>query len=198
MRPESVWHGTDSVTVDSRAAMAQLVRQLAEQGCRNWVHLAGPRNSFDAEARRAAFQEILAKQNDLSSTVLDGHLIEEDGSRTTERLLANAADLPDAWICFNDSTARGVIQTLNAERDWKGRLGLTGWDDSDTAALLGLTSVSMPMTELGQQAAELLLDRLASAVDSEVPARHLSLPATVQFRTSTLMTPISSRQDPSS
>jgi LacI family transcriptional regulator, galactose operon repressor len=196
VRPESVWHDTDSVTVDSRVVMAQLVSQLAEQGCRNWIHLAGPRNSFDAESRRTAFEEVLAQQNNVNATVLDGHLIEEDGIRTAKQLLRNPEDLPDAWICFNDSTARGVIRTLEAATDWKGRMGLTGWDDADTAALLGLTSVAMPMTELGQQAAEMLLDRLASAEKSGAPPRHLSLPAAVHFRTSTIMTPIPSLRSP--
>ncbi len=195
-RPKSTWYDTDSVTVDSRDVMAQLVSQLAEQGCRNWVHLAGPRNSFDAEFRRTAFQEAMAQQNNVNSTVLDGHLIEEDGIRTAKQLLRNPANLPDAWICFNDSTAQGAIQSLEASTEWKGRVGLTGWDDGATAALLGLTSVAMPMTELGQQAAELLLDRLASAEKSGAPPRHLSLPAAAHFRTSTIMTPIPSLRSP--
>lgn len=188
LRRGSAWRAIDSVTVDSRDVMRRLVDHAVEQGSRRLVHLAGPRNTYDAQARRSAFAEATVLRRGLRAFIMDGHLIESDGRRTAERLLRRSRSFPDVLVCFNDSTAQGVLQALkNAGRDWMGRIGVSGWDDSPASTFLDLTSVSMPTNDVGKKAAELLLDRLG-ADQSKIKARHVELPASVLVRASTLLT----------
>lgn len=187
MKRTSPWYGMASATLDNRDAMGQLVRHLVGAGCRDLVHLAGPANTYDGQVRRAAFQAVTRRHASVHAAVLEGHLIDSDGIRSAWQFLRREKGLPDAILCFNDSTARGVVQTLEASGvEWRGRVAITGWDDTVTASLMGLTSVAMPTQDLGHKAAELLLRHLASG-DADGPPRHEVLPGALCFRTSTEM-----------
>ncbi len=116
--------------------------------------------------------------------------------RTGGNLLRHDEDLPAAIVCFNDSTARGVAQAWEAVGfDWKGRIAITGWDNSVAASLIDLTSVAMPTHELGQQAADLLLQRLALH-EPRKAVRHVVLPGSLVARTSTAMQESPDDEDP--
>lgn len=185
LKARSPWHRIESATLDNRDAMARLIFHLTEKGCREFLHLAGPDNTYDGTVRRAAFQSVAKRQRGVRWGILDGHLIESDGRRSAEKIVRGETSVPDAILCFNDSTAHGLVRSLEAAGfDWKGRIAITGWDDSVVATLIDLTSVVMPTHELGQKAAELLLKRIATEAEDDEP-RHAVLPASLSFRAST-------------
>jgi len=186
LQPRSPWAQVDSVTVDNREAMRRLVAGLAAQGCRRLLHLAGPANTYDSRVRRAAFAAATRRFRGLQPAIRDGHLIESDGEQTAHRLLELPGDLPDALICFNDSTAQGVIRAFAAAGfPWRGRIAVTGWDDSPLSQHLDLATVTMPTGELGRQAAQALHRRILSAGPRR-SARHVELKAEIQWRDSAL------------
>lgn len=180
------WTDLDSATVDNRKAMAWIVEHLYANGCRTILHLAGHENIYDAQERRLGFLAACRRHRDITSQVLGGHLIQDDGVRAIRKLLDRRAPLPDAVVAFNDSTALGVMEGLNLLAPKKaGTIALTGWDDSPSAAVLGLTSVRMPITELGQQSARLLYARLGATQKKPAPASHAVLDCALIERAST-------------
>lgn len=186
LRRSSDWHQVDSVTVDNKDAMNQLVGHMAGRRRAYLIHLAGPRNTYDSQARRAAFKAALRGRKGWRATIEDGHLIDGDGRRSAKQMLKCGHPLPDAILCFNDSTAQGVAETFDAEGvAWRGRVAITGWDNSTAAHFMDLTSVQMPTHDLGRTSAELLLERLKPNGPIAAP-RQVALPTTVHFRGSTL------------
>jgi GntR family transcriptional regulator of arabinose operon len=80
-----------------------------------------------------------------------------------ERFLKTAKEIPSAFICGNDEDALHLIQV--AERQGirvPAELSVVGFDNSDIAQLerVSLTSVDHPSFEIGEKAANILLDKI--------------------------------------
>ena len=95
-------------------------------------------------------------------------------------------DLPSAFLCYTDGLAASLYQTLNVmgykvpERVALGGFG--GGFQAETAPI-PLTTVSQPKQELGEQAVQLLLERIHNPSDNE-ERRHITLPTRLDVRNS--------------
>ncbi len=86
-----------------------------------------------------------------------------EASAAAERFLKAAKELPSAFICGNDEDALRLIEV--AERHGikvPDDLSVVGFDNSDIAQLekISLTSVDHPSFEIGEKAANILLDKI--------------------------------------
>lgn len=159
---------------------AEVAEHLADLGHRRIGYIAGPRSFRSAHERDRGFRQGLARRK----VALDPGLVVE-GAYTFESGEACAADLlarndrPTAIFACNDEMAAGVLKVAY-------RLGLrvpeelsvVGFDDSPLASRLwpSLTTVRLPIKEMGQMAAEKLIQRIVNpgappATDSIVVAR---------------------------
>jgi len=80
-----------------------------------------------------------------------------------ERFLKGAREIPSAFVCGNDEDALHLIQV--AERHGirvPDDLSVVGFDNSDIARLekISLTSVDHPSFQIGEKAANILLDKI--------------------------------------
>ncbi len=181
------WQRVASATVDNGATMKSVVDHVTGLGCRRLLHLAGPTNTYDSQQRAAAFQRAVKGRRGVRAEIVHGHLTQETGRASAERLRAGPGGRPDAIICFNDSTALGVMAALRPSDPAARPLpALTGWDDTPAADVLGLTSIRMPMTELGQAATRLLYAQIDNADNPAPPGLHRQLPMTLLPRASSL------------
>jgi LacI family transcriptional regulator len=180
------WVGVDSVSLDNERGMDELLRHLAEQGCRDLVHIAGPNNIFDGIERRRAFERFIKSMPGLKGDVIQAVLNREGGRTAVLEYLGGRATWPDAFVAFNDSTALGVLEALR-ERGVSERkpVAVTGCDDEPSSAFVGLTTLHMPMLELGRETARLLFERMerkggdlpvrASVIELSLKVRNTSL-----------------------
>jgi GntR family transcriptional regulator of arabinose operon len=84
-------------------------------------------------------------------------------SAAAERFLKGAKEIPSAFVCGNDEDALHLIEV--AERQGirvPEDLSVVGFDNSDIAQLekISLTSVDHPSFEIGEKAANILLDKI--------------------------------------
>jgi GntR family transcriptional regulator of arabinose operon len=80
-----------------------------------------------------------------------------------ERFFRGAREIPSAFVCGNDEDALRLIEA--AERQGlkvPDDLSVVGFDNSDIAQLekISLTSVDHPSFEIGEKAANILLDKI--------------------------------------
>ena len=176
------WRNVDSVTVNNVAAMKEVVRHLLAQGAKRMVHLAGPTNVFDAQERRKGFAQA-ARNFKIQAEIVDNCLIQSQGRDAIAIRCDADKPWPDAFVCFNDSVAFGVMAELDARK--APRVALTGWDNSPSAEVLQLTSVEMSLTRLGEMSARLLLDRLDNETLATARGRSVVLDMDVRLRAST-------------
>jgi LacI family transcriptional regulator len=176
--------GEPEVGVDNEAGIASMVAALVALGHRRIAFLAGPRSLFVARARLDGYRRGLAA----AGIAFDPRLVirttfdREGGALAVDTLRANRADIT-AICCANDLLAIGALGRL-AELgvDVPGEISVAGFDDISTAALTapGLSTVRLPLRELGQRGFE-LAGRL---LGGETPA-PIRLPTEVVLRGST-------------
>ncbi|WP_042166026.1 GntR family transcriptional regulator [Paenibacillus gorillae] len=84
------------------------------------------------------------------------------------RLLQAEANRPTALVCYNDELAMKLQETFKPlHLNMPEHISVVGFDDSPIASAMGLTTVSHPKAELGEKAAELLLDLIEKRSKAE-------------------------------
>jgi DNA-binding LacI/PurR family transcriptional regulator len=175
---ETVRDGFSSVTIDDAAGGQMAAELLLERGHERFAFIGEEQRSHhyvsQSEARLAGFRAALAAR---------GRDLPEEAVRTTANRLDAAEDVagalldlprrPTAIFAHDDLLASGALRAART-RGLKvpGDLAVVGFDDSDIAEPLGLTSIRQPLEESGQLAAETLLSQMASP---DGPLRHVSL-----------------------
>jgi LacI family transcriptional regulator len=146
-----------SVLVDNRAAARDATEHLLGLGHRRIAFVEGPPGLHTSAHRLEGFEEAMAAAG-AELARLPGGFEYEAGDAAAEALLA-AGDLPDAILAVNDEVAIGLLTGLRrAGVDIPGQVSLAGIDDTRPARLVDLTSVSLPLHELGERAARVILE----------------------------------------
>lgn len=150
---------------------AQAARHLASLGHERIAHVHGPKSFRSAHERLAGFRAGLKEfglELDEALTIEAGYTF-DSGVRAASNLLSRA-NRPTAIFAGNDEMAIGIYTSAR-------KLGLTipedlsvvGFDDTPMASRIspGLTTVRLPIREMGQEAARAILRGLSGAGRSE-------------------------------
>ncbi|MEV7339830.1 LacI family DNA-binding transcriptional regulator [Streptomyces sp. NPDC093544] len=175
----------DQVCTENAEPMAQLVTHLAELGHKRIGLVAGLPGLSTTTERITGYRHGLANAGLPHDERLVAHGDSQSGAaeRTTDALLSLAAP-PTALVTGNNAMTIGALRALR-ERGLSvpTDMALCCFDDFSWADLFTprLTAISQPSKEIGAQALQLLLERLASP---SRPGRTVRLPATLVHRTS--------------
>jgi LacI family transcriptional regulator len=156
--------GVASVTVDDGQGAAAAVAYLASLGHRRIGHVAGPQNSDTGRRRLQGYRLELVKQRleFRPERVAEASYDEAGGAMAADRLLA--LDPPPTALFV--ANVRAAIGAMAAARRHDLRipddLSVVGFHDAPVAGYLDppLTTVRMPLGEMGAQAVESLLGLL--------------------------------------
>ena len=176
-----------TVTVDNRTAAAEAIAHLAGLGHRRVGHIAGPQTTTTGLERAAGVRAAIrghALANDDALWIEAAAYSEEEGYRCARLLLSRSAR-PTAIFGANDLIAVGALRAARAAGlRVPGDLSVVGFNDIRQAELLEppLTTVRVPMYDMGAAAARLLIARLEGETIHEP---HIVLPATLAIRAST-------------
>lgn len=156
-----------AAAVDDVAGGKLAAEHLISLGHRRIVYLCGIVDSGPVSRRRDGVRQALAAAGlDPDHALLDIRMqirppsLVEAAAAAVGRILA-ADPPPTAVVCLNDTGALGVLDGLQAAGvRVPADISVVGYDDLPFARLLTppLTTVYQPRYELGQAAAELLLD----------------------------------------
>lgn len=152
------------ISIDNYSVMKKLVEHLIQvHHARTFHFIAGPASNPEAVTRYRAFLDAL-QENGLSfdsRRFFQGRFRSYDGIRAIEAFLESGLDLPDAFVCANDSMALAAMNKLQ-------RLGyripedvlITGFDNTFNAqsSYPVLTTVKRPLYESGVKSCSLLYD----------------------------------------
>ena len=158
------------VTHDSEGA-ADAARHLAALGHKVIAHISGPSSFRSAHERRRGFSKGLNERRLRLDRVYDREAAYtfESGAAAAEQLLS-LSPRPTAIFAGNDEMAAGVYKAardlgLQIPRD----LSVVGFDDSPVATRMYplLTSVRLPIRDMGHMAAAKLIHRRSNKHSSE-------------------------------
>lgn len=157
----------DRVLVDNaagtREAVDHLLASVPPDRC---YFIGGPRSNFDSAQRARAFAERLAEVAPVDpARVRSGEYSVESGQRLAAEILdQRTSKAPIGVLAANDEIAYGVMlaaqdRGLDVPRDVR----IVGFDDTRLASLVRpqMSSVRVPMSEVGASAVRLLVQRAA-------------------------------------
>jgi LacI family transcriptional regulator len=149
----------DAIRVDNYGGASALVRHLIGLGHRRIGFVTGPPGNYDATERLRGFRDAMARGGGQPVAEIRGDFREEAGYRAAARVL-RARPRPTAVVVANDAMAIGLLFALR-ERNVRvpEDLALVGFDDIPIARFTTppLTTVRIPITELGSRATARLL-----------------------------------------
>ncbi|MGW0935178.1 LacI family DNA-binding transcriptional regulator [Streptomyces sp. NPDC002666] len=185
--PREIDH-LDHIVVANADGERELTRHLIEDhGLRRLAFVGGDTDSPDAEARFRGFQEAcrdaglpVPDEPALRTTMMK----QAEGALAAETLLDRGGERPEAMLFANDQMAVGALRAL-ARRGVRvpQDMAVTGFDGIPLGRIVqpSLTTVRQPIRRLGEQAVELLVQRLSDTGREPV---SLTLPVSVIRRTS--------------
>ncbi|NCC50258.1 MAG: LacI family transcriptional regulator [Spartobacteria bacterium] len=178
------WKQVDSVVLDNVRAIDELMELLVNKGCRQFVYLKGTGDTYDAWERNEAFDAYITRHDELSADVIKGAEWRDSARELVLQYLEGRTGLPDAFVCFNDVVAFGVLEALRSRHiRVPDDVRVTGFDDTTTADFISMTTVHVPSVLIGQETAKLLFLRLESDEETRI-ARNTVIELTIKYRDS--------------
>ncbi|MES9556590.1 MULTISPECIES: substrate-binding domain-containing protein [unclassified Streptomyces] len=167
--PREIDH-LDHIVVANADGERELARHLIEDhGLRRLAFVGGEVESPDAEARFLGFRQAC---RDAGLPVPDAPdlraemMTQAEGARAAEALLDRADERPEGMLFANDQMAVGALRALERRgvrvpED----IAVTGFDGIPLSRIVQppLTTVRQPIRRLGEQAVELLVQRLGNS-----------------------------------
>lgn len=181
-------HGMDDmpqVMVDDNNDSYFMAEHLIRLGCRRIAYLYGPDDVYNAVERGRGYREAMEKFQ-----IYDPRLIVKtgmtfaDGAAAVDSLIRQGIEF-DAVYAFTDTLAIGAMNRLRE----KGRcipedVAVAGFSGTELSTIVfpQLTTVEPPLTEMGQRAAELVLEKVRNP---EAENRKIVLRTKMKCRAST-------------
>jgi LacI family transcriptional regulator len=157
----------DAIKIDNVGGATAMTRHLLSLGHRRIGFIRGAARNVDADERRRGYRNALRAARVERDPLLevDGDFTEAGGYRAAKALARlPAAQRPTAIFAANDSMAIGALSAAHdAGLAVPDEIAITGFDDIPIAQYTSppLTSVRVPIIELGERATERLVQQLA-------------------------------------
>lgn len=160
----------DVVGIDNMTGARSIVSHLIKNGSKRILVISGPNNNSDSIERlngvKQAFGEAgLEFSNEM---VREGDFTYDGGRKLMAKHIDSDESLPDTILALNDQMALGVLDVLK-ESDYKvpEDVAVAGFDGSEISRYAELTTVAVPMRDLGYEAASLAIRRISQ--DGYIP-----------------------------
>lgn len=150
----------DQVICDAYLASKTAVSYLAELGHVYIAYLGERKNEIRYRGYWDAVSQLALPLN--RNLIVDTPLSIEGGYQATRKLLSSGSNVT-ALFCANDLTAIGAMKAAREiHRSIPEQLSVIGIDDIETGQYTSpmLTTIHVPMEDLGTMAAKLLIDRI--------------------------------------
>ena len=174
------------VIVDDYMKTFFLVERLIRSGRKRIVHIQGPDEVYNSIERTKGYKDALSKfgiPSDDNMLVKAG-LTFEDGKRAADTLIER--NIPfDAVFAFTDTLAIGAMNRL---REYGKRIpeeiAVASFSGTELSTIVypKLTTVEPPLFQMGEKAAELILEKIKKPSS---PNRSVVLNAEIRMRAST-------------
>jgi LacI family transcriptional regulator len=179
----------DTVRPENAAGALALAQAMVALGHRRFAVLAGPRGLLTARDRLDGFRAgLTAWSVPLDDTrIVHGAFSRDGGYEAMSAILAAGEPWPDCVFAVTDVMALGALARLRASGlQVPADIAVAGFDDIATLRDVypPLTTVRLPLKQMGEMAANLILSESAAGGPRAVP-----VPGEVMLRDSTLPRP---------
>jgi len=163
----------DTVTMDNRNGILQMVNHLINEGTRKIGFIGGSFYHPSIKERFEGYQTAMVNNGlgEIAQNRDYHYLIEHEtsiecGRKGMETIIKKVPDI-EAVICVNDTTAMGCLQYIKRNNhSVKQHIRITGFDDVNYSAISNppLTTIHVPKVQMGVEGLKLLMDRIRNGV----------------------------------
>lgn len=161
--------GFSSVEFDDIQAACDMTNNLIKNGHKKIAVIAGSEKNIHTTRRLEGYHKALRENNLEDPELLKyANWDRQSGYEAAKELLSNSDCT--AVFCFNDLMAAGVYDYLDEKGLTPGKdISVAGFDNRTMSQFLkpALTTVEIPLFEIGRKSAELILNQIASPDDFE-------------------------------
>ena len=161
--------GFSSVEFDDIQAACDMTNNLIKNGHKKIAVIAGSEKNIHTTRRLEGYHKALSENNLEDPELLKyANWDRQSGYEAAKELLSNSDCT--AVICFNDLMAAAVYDYLDEKGLTPGKdISVAGFDNRTMSQFLkpALTTVEIPLFEIGRKSAELILNQIASPDDFE-------------------------------
>ena len=161
--------GISSVEFDDIKAACDMTTNLIKKGHSKIAVIAGSETNIHTQRRLEGYKKALSENGINDCNLLKyANWDRQSGYEAAKELLAKSDCT--AIFCFNDLMAAGVYDYLNEKGLIPGKdISVAGFDNRTMSQFLkpALTTVEIPLVEIGRKSAELILKQIASPDDFE-------------------------------
>lgn len=172
------------VTGNDASGIESAIELLKKLGHKKIVHLAGPENFSTARMRKEAVIKACAEEGIHCQVVSVSALTSEEGEKAMDALLAKKQSFT-AVQASNDLLALGALRSMRRHGlRCPDDISVIGFNDMPFAEEFspGLTTVKVPLEEIGTESARLLIESIKSGKKDPVV---VTLPVSLIVRSST-------------
>lgn len=173
-----------TVSTENIQSAYKAVHHLLTLGHRKLMLITGQPENIDSQEKLIGARQALAEFNVTipPERILNGHHVDDYAARALAAYLDAGNPLPEAIFSFNDNMALAVMRWLN-QRGVRvpEDVAIVGFDGIDDARRAHLTTVEMPLRELGMMAFQLLIDLIHTQPEQRKDS-HVFLGGTLQVR----------------
>ena len=174
------------VTGNDSSGIVAAVNHLVELGHRHLLHLAGPLTLSTSVVRVDAFTAACAAKKGVRGRVIEAAALSvAAGQHSMDDVVSTRAGGPTAVVAGNDLLALGVLRSLRTHGlRCPEDISVVGFNDMPFAEDFSppLTTVSVPVLEMGTESARMLLQNIEAGSQKPVT---LILPVSLIVRSST-------------
>ncbi len=176
----------DCVGMDNENGTVLAVEHLIQQGHRRIAFVGGFEATSSRQRRLQSYRDTLQHHGiEFDPALCITSPVSRRGGYDAVHQLLDMPERPSAAYCFSDVIAFGVMLGLRAAGIEAGRtFAVIGFDNVAEASLWhpSLTTVSTDARGMGEQAAKLMLDRIA---EPDLPVKRVIMPSRLIERDST-------------
>ncbi|WP_223607215.1 LacI family DNA-binding transcriptional regulator [Chryseobacterium sp. OSA05B] len=175
------------VIVDDYINSSLMVEYLIKTGRKRIAHIMGPQTIRNAVERANGYKRIMTKYNifDEALIINTEGMSFDYGKEAVKQLLHKKIEF-DSIFAFSDTLAIGAMNFL-LENHIKipGDVAVASFSGTELSTIVypQLTSVQQPLVQMGETAAELMLEKIK---DSSAPGKTVLMNAELVYRASTL------------
>ena len=172
---------TGSVLVENSSISKQSTQHLLENGHRKIGLIAGPKDVFTSKQRLEGYRKALEEKRipfEQRHVVYGGYTI-EGGYEAMNSLLLQAPDITAVFVTNYEMTIGAMLAVNEKGIQLPQELSFIGFDNQELARIVkpNLTIVEQPIREIGEKAAQQLLEQL----QKKAPPQQIVLNARLQM-----------------
>jgi LacI family transcriptional regulator len=176
----------DTIMTDGFGGAKEMTNYLIDQGHKRIAVITGGPSNIESQERLRGYQMAFTEKHLVPNKSLEfeGDFTQKSGYESVKEIF-KLKNIPTAIFAFNDSMAIGAVKAIREEGfRIPFDISVCGFDDTPMAKYISpsLTSVHVPISELGEMAINRVFDRLQKRTKGA--SAHLFVPTTLSIRSS--------------